>query len=112
MSDFFPLSIEADRVRPITPEYGLLRGECWTTVPLPPGTFDAKTQSAPSLQTGPTPKWLNVKATDKEITLCLSVNWRAVPLASCSFFSEVISDAVATRILARHADEPLSDCPQ
>src|SRR5262249_58559836 len=36
MSDFFPLSIEADRVRPITPEYGLLRGECWTTVPLPP----------------------------------------------------------------------------
>jgi len=25
MSDFFPLSIEADRVRPITPEYGLLR---------------------------------------------------------------------------------------
>ena len=23
MSDFFPLSIEADRVRPITPEYGL-----------------------------------------------------------------------------------------
>ena len=36
MSDFFPLSIEADRVRPVTPEYGLLRGECWTTVPLPP----------------------------------------------------------------------------
>src|SRR5262245_52286075 len=36
MSDFFPLSIEVDRVRPITPEYGLLRGECWTTVPLPP----------------------------------------------------------------------------
>jgi len=36
MSDFFPLSIEADRVRPIAPEYGLLRGECWTTVPLPP----------------------------------------------------------------------------
>jgi len=31
MSDFFPLSIEADRLRPITPEYGVLRGECWTT---------------------------------------------------------------------------------
>jgi len=42
MSDFFPLSIEADRVRPITPEYGLLRGECWTTVPLPPPSRSIK----------------------------------------------------------------------
>src|SRR5262249_10915942 len=40
--DFFPLSIEADRVRPITPEYGLLRGECWTTVPLPPPSRSIK----------------------------------------------------------------------
>src|SRR5262249_12726143 len=42
MSDFFPLSIGADRVRPITPEYGLLRGECWTTVPLPPPSRSIK----------------------------------------------------------------------
>jgi len=46
MSDFFPLSIEADRVRPITPEYGLLRGECWTTVPLPPSTTSRRTLSS------------------------------------------------------------------
>jgi len=45
MSDFFPLSIEADRVRPITPEYGLLRGECWTTVPLPPPVPPTRTFS-------------------------------------------------------------------
>src|SRR5262245_3347389 len=45
MSDFFPLSIEADRIRPITPEYGLLRGECWTTVPLPPPTDSCLTFS-------------------------------------------------------------------
>jgi hypothetical protein len=48
MSDLFPLSIEADRVRPITPEYGLLRGERWTTVPLPPAIAPRRNFSDPN----------------------------------------------------------------